>query len=152
MPYSNPATIADRFWSKVAIIPEHECWEWIAGKESNGYGSIGYGPRTYVAHRISWMLHYGEMPSLCVLHSCDNRGCVNPAHLFLGTRQDNNLDAMRKDRLCRGERRATKLSESDVADIRRRVSSERQIDLAREFGVHPSHISRTVSGNKWRTR
>ena len=74
------------------------CWVWLGGKFSNGYGSIrGYGEN--YAHRVSWVSHIGVIPDgILVLHHCDNIVCVNPDHLFLGTDQDNSDDKMRKGR------------------------------------------------------
>ena len=89
-----------RFWSKVDKQgPIHpvcgQCWIWIAGKYSTGYGQHG----NYRAHRYSWNLYYGEIPvGVFVLHRCDNPACVNPKHLFLGTHQDNMDDMIEKGR------------------------------------------------------
>lgn len=89
----------DSFWSKVAMIPEHSCWEWIGAKVSSGYGSFGVNRRATAAHRYSYELHYGPITKgLCVLHRCDNSGCVRPEHLVLGTKKDNAQDMARKGR------------------------------------------------------
>ena len=91
----------DRFWSKVEIIPFHSCWEWTASKSKAGYGRFSLGRKLGVAkaHRISWSLSYGTIPEdLCVLHRCDNPGCVRPEHLFLGTIKDNVQDMISKNR------------------------------------------------------
>lgn len=94
--------LSERFFEKVALIPFHTCWEWIGAVASNGYGVINQGRRTtgiMRAHRVSWEIHFGPVPDkLWVLHKCDNRTCVNPAHLFLGTRQDNVDDMVNKKR------------------------------------------------------
>lgn len=91
-------TPAERFWSKVDR--SGECWEWTAGLNQAGYGQFSMWPdRPERAHRFSWVLHNGPIPDdLCVLHACDNRKCVNPAHLFLGTRGDNIRDCFAKGR------------------------------------------------------
>lgn len=91
----------DRFWSKVAVVPGDGCWEWIAGlKGNNGYGdfSLGVG-RNIGAHRFAWAITNGPIgDGLFVCHRCDNRKCVRPDHLFLGTAGDNNRDMFAKGR------------------------------------------------------
>ncbi len=75
------------------------CWEWIATKNIHGYGIMYFETRIQGAHRCSYFIHRGSIPeNLHVLHHCDNPGCVNPAHLFLGTHLDNMRDKARKGR------------------------------------------------------
>lgn len=93
-----------RFESKVERIPFHTCWEWTGSlmtrsDEGHRYGSFYYGGRSELAHRVSWLISRGPIPEgLWVLHRCDNPGCVNPDHLFLGTQTDNMQDCARKGR------------------------------------------------------
>ena len=91
--------LSERFWSKVEMGPG--CWRWTAALAPTGYGMIGRGPRqgTAYAHRLCWELTVGPIPAgLYVLHRCDNRWCVNPDHLFLGTHRDNIDDMVAKGR------------------------------------------------------
>lgn len=87
-----------RFWKKVQKT--ETCWNWIAGSRGNGYGCLKYKRKTIDAHRFSWMIHFGTIPSDKVIcHQCDNRSCINPNHLFLGSYKENMEDAVRKHRL-----------------------------------------------------
>jgi len=90
--------LCDRFWPNVEKRPSG-CWFWTGARKHTGYGQIWVVNSAKTAHRISWILHNGPIPTgLCVLHKCDNPPCVNPDHLFLGTRADNNLDCVAKGR------------------------------------------------------
>lgn len=110
-----------RFWPKVA--KGDGCWTWIAGTNRAGYGIIKFRGMGFQAHRFSWLVAHGEIPpGLCVLHRCDNPPCVNPAHLFLGTKADNAHDKVLKQRQARvaGESNPRAiLSEDDVIQLRK---------------------------------
>jgi hypothetical protein len=152
-----------RFWLKVSKdgpVPAHRpelgpCWPWTGRTGSHGYGLIRRGEGDYAnleAHRASWELHRGQiMDGLWVLHHCDNRPCVRPDHLFLGTSPDNHADMVSKGRQARGEKTNTaRLTESQVLEIRqRRASGERQTDLAREFSVSVNTIGNIFRRETW---
>lgn len=96
----------ERFWSKVR--KGSVCWEWQAHRNEDGYGTFWFKHRHERAHRVAWLLTNGEIPSgMFVCHHCDNPGCVNPSHLFVGTNRDNMLDAGRKVHLGVKEKRKT---------------------------------------------
>ena len=89
---------ASRFWIRVALV-DGGCWEWRGTTDPDGYGILHRGKRKVRAHRISWQMANGPIPAgLSVLHRCDRRSCVNPAHLFLGRQRDNMADRHRKGR------------------------------------------------------
>lgn len=96
-------TLLERFNSKYIPEPNSGCWLWIGGEHKFGYGVMGdENHKSTAAHRISYRLFNGEITDgLCVLHRCDVPQCVNPAHLFLGTKKDNTRDAMKKGRLVK---------------------------------------------------
>ena|SRR5688572_8536796 len=104
-----------RFWRKVdkrGPMPGHvclssNCWQWRASITSAGYGKFGAARGRFIdAHRFSWQHHFGEVPSgLLVCHRCDNKLCVNPEHLFLGTHADNMRDMVEKGRAARSRRK-----------------------------------------------
>lgn len=92
-----PAAV--RFWRHVK--KSDGCWLWTASKTALGYGQLGAPERSsnYLAHRLSYEINVGPIPDrMCVLHRCDTPACVNPAHLFLGTKRDNSRDMEAKGR------------------------------------------------------
>lgn len=146
-------TIAERFYEKVS--QGGECWEWIAGKNASGYGIMGFSGKCVLAHRVSFEMHKGAIPDgLCVLHSCDNPSCVNPAHLSLGTQAENIRQRDERGRTGRtmgvlGEQHyGSKLTESAVRDIR--SSSLSRYELADKYGVSHVTIGKVIRGESWR--
>ena len=89
-----------RFWEKVTRGDESECWEWTGFRKPEGYGVFLLKKGRYAtASRFAWELTHGPIPDgLCICHTCDNPPCCNPAHLWLGTRADNNRDKTEKGR------------------------------------------------------
>lgn len=144
-------TVEERFWSKVNLLEPDDCWEWTASKRQ-GYGRFGV-EKGYIeyAHRWLWERLHGPIPEgLFICHRCDNPGCVNPNHLFLGTHLENMEDMREKQRTRRNLRHPhTKLSDDDVRAIRVAVANGTKTrDLALTYGVHQCHINAVVSGHR----
>lgn len=142
-----------RFWSRVSVGEPEECWGWLGTLNHNGYGLFGAAGTQVLAHRFAYDLASGDQPGVrCVLHRCDNPPCVNPDHLFLGTRADNMRDMRHKNRGAKGSRTGgAKLTEPAVAAARERWSrGELQADLAAEFGVTQGTMSVALNGRTWR--
>lgn len=132
------------------------CWVWKMARNTSGYGAVNRGDRTIAAHRQSYICATGtDVPrGIDVCHRCDNRACVNPAHLFAGTRQDNMRDCANKGRIkvpsLSGEAcPAAKLSADQVRSIRSDVRSARA--LGRLYGVDRATIQHIRRGTTWRT-
>lgn len=144
------ATLLDRFNAKITV-DKTGCWLWTACLNGAGYGRIRVNRKTLKAHRVSYELHKGPIPDgLFVCHSCDVPSCVNPDHLWLGTSQDNVDDCVRKGRQTRGEKIAqSKLTESDVKQIRSLYPKLSQYKLAAKFKVDQSAISDIITRESW---
>lgn len=147
--------LAERFWAKVQKTTG--CWLWMGAKLSpKGYGVIGRDKgkgRTVLAHRMSYILAHGDIPEgLWVLHSCDNRQCVRPTHLFLGTAAVNTADMVSKNRHAFGEGQPTsKLKTKQIRDIKLAAKNgTRNFVLAKKYGVSSSTICMIKSGKRWK--
>lgn len=147
------------FWLRVQRGGDGECWLWVGWIRHDGYGALTVRGRHWAAHRLAYVLVNGEIPAgAFILHSCDERRCCNPAHLRIGTREDNTQDAIDRDRLARGERAArrgeqhgcAKLTDAAVREIRSAYAAgTKQEQLAQRFGVRQQTISRVVTKKGW---
>lgn len=143
--------VLERFAEKVLI--GDECWEWAGARSPLGYGRMNVNNQSRLAHRISWRLFCGPMSDGdCVLHHCDNPGCVKPSHLFLGSKQDNTTDMYRKGRGIDGARHPLAvLTGDDVRTIRRRLrDGDRPIDIAKDYPITRHQISNINTNRSWR--
>lgn len=134
---------------RYTVNPETNCWEWRGAKNPRGYGKLTVNMKTVSAHRHAWMTFRGQIPNgQHVLHRCDNRGCVNPDHLFLGTHSDNMQDMAAK---TRGRPRGkNQLSTADALQVRAlSATGMYQRDIAKRFGVTPSNVSAIVRGRSF---
>ena len=129
-------------FDKYVIRNENGCWDW-KGSLSKKYGSLQYGGKykSISAHRASWLIHKGEIPTgIFICHTCDNPICTNPEHLFLGTAIDNVRDMIKKGRkrILRGEKaNGAKLTEKEVIKIKELLQDNKSLTfIAKIFGVH----------------
>lgn len=140
-------TIADRLQARTETMPSG-CWHWTGALNSLGYGQLNFEGKRQLTHRLSFQLHVrplavGEQ----VLHHCDNPLCLNPAHLFVGDPAANSKDKVSKNRHARGfSLPHTKLAAGQVDEIRR--STQPQANLASQFGITQSTVSRIKSGKR----
>lgn len=145
-------TAEERFWAMVERIPFHDCWEWVGSVRGNGYGFFEIRRKRLGSHRYVWILTRGSIPDgIEVCHSCDNRLCCNPRHLFLGTHADNMRDMAKKGRATKIRGSAhyeARLTEADVARVR--ASDASDLVFAELFGVTRQAIYRIRHRQSWK--
>lgn len=142
--------IWERFWSKVEMSTPDKCWNWTANT-GRGYGMFWFTKIPMVAHRVSWMLLRGPIPDgKLVLHKCDNRRCVNPNHLFIGTQSDNVRDMLYKGR--KGDYRTgntKKFTNEEVTDILRLKALGLSLRaIAKKYSTTHSTIIRAIKDKR----
>lgn len=139
-------TLEERLWTKVTPGEPDACWEWTGARSPQGYGNVGIGGTSTTAQRLSWMVHYGDIPQgLIVRHRCDNPPCVNPRHLELGTHKDNVQDARQRSAVWCATRGLSRILKIDADKVRRRYAAgESQQTIADSLGVGQSSVSRIV--------
>lgn len=149
--------LKERFEEKVMPIPWSGCWIWTGGFNKKdgtyGYGRIGEGGwhgKNLLAHRVSYELHVGPIPSgMNVLHKCDTPACVNPAHLFTGTQVDNVIDCRSKGRLRRShgiEHPHAKFSWEQVQAIR--LDKRTLMAISQDYGISIGQASNIKRGKQ----
>jgi len=143
-----------RFFSRV-VKKKSGCWEWVGHRNGFGYGIILVDYKQKRAHRHSWEIHKGSIPSgLCVLHKCDNPPCVNPDHLFLGTQRENQHDmhSKKRNKQPKGEYSGMAvLTNKLVIKIRNmRKLGQTHRDIAKHIGVSCGAVAAVLSGRTWR--
>ena len=145
-----------RFHEKIQIIGESGCWIWMGCVGHYSYGQFCVNSKTLLAHRASWILHYGNIPDgLRVCHRCDVPSCVNPNHLFLGTAQDNTDDMMRKDRTNprKGEdHHAARLTAEKVRQMRKEYQPGygNLAAIARKYNTSETSAHYAINRKTWK--
>ena len=143
---------AARFWAHV--FKTNKCWLWTSAVSTKGYGSFRLNGRTLKSNRVAWAIHHGSDPGdLFVCHTCDNRACVRPEHLFLGSNADNIKDMWDKGRRSRrlGESAFNvKLTEDGVREIRKlKAAGVHAKVIAKRFGIIRTHVYDIVNRVAW---
>ncbi len=142
-----------RFWDKVEVRGPDDCWDWTSATNRLGYGVFGIRrDKVYLAPRVCYSIKHSDPADQCVCHTCDNPRCVNPAHLWLGSKGDNNRDMYQKGRavnrpLTGEDHQNAKLTERDVRQILK--SDEFHRILAKRYGVDRTTIGKIKSGKRW---
>jgi len=133
--------VRTRFWQKVSV--SGGCWLWHGSLSRKGYGAMTIQGKYIPAHRIAYLLHYGELPShLFVCHTCDVRNCVRPDHLFLGTAKDNACDRAAKERGGQAKFTTAQVQEIRALHAPGTIGYKR---LARQYGVTVTVIARLIT-------
>lgn len=144
--------IKNLFWSNV--LKTESCWIYNKKPNSRGYGNIGLGnSKQTSAHRFSYEIHFGSIPSLLfVCHTCDNRMCVNPEHLFLGTHQENVTDMVQKKRNVKGENHwSNRLTEKQVKEIKYMLKNNINYKIiSNRYGVSHHTIFDIKRNKSWK--
>lgn len=144
------------FWQKVKKLDgDDACWLWTAATNASGYGIVGVGRSSRLAHRVAYEMTNGPIPAGKLLrHRCDTPSCVRPDHMTPGSDKENMQDQIQRGRRAskKGSQNGrAKLTREQVVEIRRRYvrGQTRIVDLAAEFGVGKSQIWNIVSGREW---
>lgn len=159
----------ERFWEKVNIKTNKECWEW-KGVLSGNYGMFWFEGTMVLAHRMSYAIHYDDMSIInhtksyhennnefdCILHHCDNPKCCNPNHLYIGNNKDNIHDKVIRNRAQRlhGDLNGnSKLSEQDVINIRSEYISRKNggvVAIAKKYKISSTNVHDIIKRKIWK--
>jgi len=142
-----------RFWAGVDMV-EGGCWLWKGRRYKDGYGEFrSRTGKSIAAHRASWMLASGEIPTgMVICHHCDNPPCVNPAHLFVGTQQENERDKHAKGRApstAGASNGNARLTAEQVHKLRRMCASVSDTELGGKFGISRTQVRDIRRGRSW---
>jgi len=128
------------FWSKVD--KSNCCWVWNGAVGKSGYGIVGYQYRNWLAHRLAYFFTFGDIPDgMCICHSCDNKLCVNPSHLWIGTYAQNSHDMVSKGRSAKGDRSSSKLHPNKLERGEKHWSKRMPERTRKGIGHHKAKIT-----------
>lgn len=142
-----------RFWEKVDIRSDDECWPWMAAfrRKDEKYGAFYLQGRHQPAHKAAWICVNGKVDKgWVVCHRCDNPPCCNPNHLFLGTPQDNDTDRVKKGRQCRGEKQKYAVLTDDKVRQIRSMKALGPTTVSRKLGIKYHLVWDVIHGRSWR--
>lgn len=146
-----------RFWAKIKVLGENDCWNWIAKKDKDGYGRFYLNKKQVGAHRVSYFLFFGKInEGMLICHKCNNASCVNPNHLYEGTSQENVKDSVLAGTCyftnARGEKCPnSKLKLKEVLEIRRLIyKGVKQSLIAKMFKVSDANITLIKNEKNWK--
>jgi len=138
--------VEQKFWHYVKTGAEKECWEWLGYKDKDGYGKMRTGNTNQAAHRISWQIHNGEIPTgQMVLHKCNNPSCINPSHLYLGDHLQNMQDRLNSGHYPKNEDHPNVKFPDDIVEQIRK-SNKTYKELSQQFNISASQISNIKRG------
>lgn len=143
-------SIEERLWGNSEPVTESGCWIYMRHRRRGDHGQIGFRNKVEYAHRVAWMLTYGDIPKgMCICHKCDVSCCVNPNHLFLGTQSDNTKDRDKKGRTRKGEDHpVSKLTERQVVEIRNDRRS--YANICADYGITLGTLSPLKNRKTWK--
>lgn len=143
-----------RFWSHVKKSTTADCWEWQAFKLPGGYGKFQHSGRSLLAHRVALQIRIGPIPKgMLACHSCDNRSCCNPEHLFIGSYSDNRRDCDDKGRHAHGSKSpASRTNEADVIQMRLDYAAGGYsfVTLGAKYGIGHSTVEEILKRRTWK--
>jgi len=150
-PYAH-MTFEQKFWSKVNITTQGECWIYRGKIFKNGYGCFPIQSLNFLSHRVAYFLCYKDIPP-SLMHTCDNRVCCNPFHLKIGSQKENIQDMIKKGRSNPPKERRNhrcKLLNHEIVTIKDLLQSGLflQREIAERYNVRPNHISRINTGSR----
>lgn len=136
------------------VVKKEGCWDWLGIIDTNqGYAKVQFKRENISAHRLSWIIHYGDIPKdKQINHHCDNRKCTNPEHLYLGTQKQNEEDKLKRNRQAKGSiNGSAKLNEYQVKEIKELLrEGKSQYFLSEKYNISYPTINNIKNEKSWR--